>query len=195
MNPAAAFNPLAATPGMSSIGAVAGFPQTGFPQTGGISQLGQPAYGGLQSQSGISPQQLQLASVLASQAAIPQLLGVPPIAAAFNNPVLHAVLQNPVLAAALQNQLTVALQQIAQQAGSQYGPQAGSPFGQQPGSPWGQQQQIGSPFGQGLPLAPQSWVGQNGILGGGQPFGQVHPLLAQLNARQFQSPGVSPWGY
>jgi hypothetical protein len=74
---------------------------------------------------------------------------------------------------------------VAQYYQSQY-PQSGygnvSPFGQ-----------MGSPFGQtGYPLAPQSWIGQQGI-GGGSPFGQGNPLLSQLAGRGFQGHGVSPW--
>jgi hypothetical protein len=69
--------------------------------------------------------------------------------------------------------------------------QQGIPYGQQI-SPFGAQ---GLPYGQmiGSPLAPQTWVGQAGQFGGGQPFGQINPL-AQLGARQFHTPGISPWG-
>jgi hypothetical protein len=70
--------------------------------------------------------------------------------------------------------------------------QGGSPFGQI-GQPYGQQQ-----YGQqiGYPLAPQTWVGQPGLFGGGQGFGQFNnPQLSQLGFRPFQVPGISPWGY
>jgi len=75
------------------------------------------------------------------------------------------------------------------QIGSPFGQlgqqQFGSPYGQAVGSPYGQ---TGSPFGQtGLPLAPQTWVGQ------GQPFGHMNPLAAYATARLFQTPGISPW--
>jgi hypothetical protein len=124
-------------------------------------------------QSFINPQQLQQASLLALQ-----------------NPLLAAsVLNNPLIAAALHSQ-----------AASPYGvPQAGfqSPslypqIGQM-GSPFGQ---MGSPFGQiGFPLAPQSWIGQGGFLGGAQGLGPLHSLQSQLMPRPFQAQGLSPWGY
>jgi len=60
-------------------------------------------------------------------------------------------------------------------------------FGGQGISPFGQP---GSPFNQiGMPLAPQSWVGQASQLG----FGQPNPvLLAQLTARALQAQGITP---
>jgi hypothetical protein len=87
-------------------------------------------------------------------------------------------------------------------------PPAFSPFGGQgiqhpqigyAGLPYGQQQpygQIPSPYSQlGSPLAPQTWIGQAGHLGGGQQHGQIHPLIqAQLAARALQV-GVSPWAF
>jgi hypothetical protein len=271
MNPATAMNPLAATLGLPL-------------PTAGIPQLGQTGYAGIPNYGSIHPQQLQLASLLASQAAIPQLLGLVPHQAtnwqnpyqapAFQSPWITAGLQNPLLTAGLQNPLfTVGLhnpllnpilaqqllgpqfglqpyspyqqigpfgspfgqqgspyqqvspfgqqvspfgqqgspyQQVSplgQQAspfgqqGLPFGQQPGLPYTQQPGLPYGQQQglpygqQQGLPYGQiGSPLAPQSWVGQSGQFGGGQPFGQIHPLLAQqLGARAFHTPGIAPW--
>jgi hypothetical protein len=114
--------------------------------------------------------------------------------------------------AAQQIAAQIAAQQIAAQQGSfgsQYGLQ--SPFGgqqtvynpQQSGfyPPMGQigfGGQSNSPFGQlgyspqsqlGGGLAPQSWVGQAGQLGGGQ----TNPiLLAQLTARALQAQGITP---
>jgi hypothetical protein len=74
------------------------------------------------------------------------------------------------------------------QVGSPFG-QIGSPFGQI-GSPYGQ---VGNPWAQGVSfLAPQTWVGQGGQLGGGIGYGQqLHPL-AYLGARGIQGGGV-PW--
>ncbi len=122
--------------------------------------------------------QLQLAAALAQQALVPQILGqhalgLSPVAG-IPNPIAAAVLANPLLAAGLQSPY-----------GGQLFQQQHSPYSQlgQPG---------GSPFGQiGIPLAPQSWIGQGGLQG----YGQVNPVLAQLAARAFQGQGVSPWGY
>jgi hypothetical protein len=142
-------------------------------------------------------QQLQLAALLASQTGGQQWGGQSPFMTGLQNPLsaigLHNPLpyqQNPFLSQhLLQNPL---LNPIVQQYyQSQQYPQIGygsvSPFGQ-----------VGSPFGQaGYPLAPQSWIGQQG-LGGASPFGQGHPLLSQLVGsplvgRGFQGHGVSPW--
>lgn len=193
INPA--LNPLAAIQGLSSY-ASAGSPQLG--------QQGVPNYVGL------NPLQ---APVLSN----------PWVTAGLQNPLLTAALQNPWFAIALQNQfipsagLPFGLQPNApyQQsvAFGQHQPPFGqispfaqqiSPYGQQ-GQPYGQQGvpypqqglpygQPGSPYGQfGSPLPPQTWVGQGGPFGGGQQYGQIHPLLAQLGARQFLTPGISPW--
>jgi hypothetical protein len=172
---------------------------------------------GISGYGGINPQQLHLATVLA-HAANPQQLGISggwqnPMAAigqqnpivqamqqqlvqqtlqnqlfqqALQNPLIAQVLQNPLVAQTLQNPLLNPI--VSQYYQSQY-PQIGiggqqSPFGQI-GSPFGQ---TGSPFGQ---LAPQSWVGQQG-LGGGSPFG--HPLLSQWGGgRGMQGHGLNPW--
>jgi hypothetical protein len=205
-NPAALINPLAAALAMTS-----------NQGTGAIPQTGQPSYPGYSNQGGINPQQLQLASLLASQAVISQLLGISPWATGLANPLLATAVpnNNPLLPAALQNpQLNAILaafghsmgQQSGYQPNSIYG-QTGSPYGQQTASPFGQTpspygQQIGSPFGQtgspfgqvGTPLPPQSWIGQGGPFGG-QQFGQGNPLQTQFGGRPFQTSGMSPWGY
>jgi len=197
INPAAGLNPLTATPGIS-------------PQLGPQSFAGNPIYGG------INPQQLHLAATLAAQTAISQLLGLSPAVnplqqmvgqqtpwagGGLQNPLLAGIQQHPLAMAGLQHPLLAALQ-------THQFPPAFSPFGGQglqhqlgyAGLPYGQQQpygQIPSPYGQlGLPLAPQTWIGQAGQLGGGQQHGQIHPLLqAQLAARALQAPGVSPWAF
>jgi hypothetical protein len=182
INPAATLNPLL---GQS-------------PFQGGVPQLAQTPYGLNPVQQGlINPQQLQLASLLASQ------LGISPVLVA-------SVLSNPLIAASLHSQVPqFGFQQpsVYPQAGQyppqlgqyppqigqyppqigQYPPQIGqypSQIGQYPpqigqmGSPFGQ---IPSPFSQiGYPLAPQSWIGQ------GVPFGQVHPFQQQLSPFQSQ---------
>jgi hypothetical protein len=81
----------------------------------------------------------------------------------------------------------LAAQPMVAQQGGLY-PQAGQiGFGGQAFQGLGQP---GSPFHQmGVPLAPQSWVGQAGQLGGGQ----ANPiLLAQLTARALQAQGIAP---
>jgi hypothetical protein len=186
INPA--LNPLAAIQGLSSC-ASAGNPQLG--------QQGVPNYVGL------NPLQVPV-------------LSNPWVTTGLQNPLLTAGLQNPWFTTALQNQfiptagLPFGLQPYApyQQSAAfaHHVPPFGqiSPFGQQI-SPYGQQglpygqpglpyQQQASLYGQlGSPLAPQSWIGQAGQFGGGQQYGQIHPLLAQLGARQFLTPGISPW--
>lgn len=141
------------------------------------------------------------------------LLANPLLAGVQQNPLQSAVAQTALLLSALQNQqnqIVAALQNpylnpiAAQSYGGQ--PQA---YGQQPfGNPllqqglgqqgfgqqgFGQQGFAHQGFGQGgYPLAPQTWIGQAGQPGG--QYGQVHPILAQLAARQFQAPGMNPWG-
>ncbi len=139
-------------------------------QAGGVPQMGQQSpYGPGLGQNPILQQQLQLASALASQAG-------------FQNPILAAILGNPLIAASL----------FSQGIGSPGGPQ----MGLQQHSLYPQIGQLGSPFGQsGYPLAPQSWIGQGGLLGAGQGFGQAHPFQSQLTQRPFQGQGFSPWGY
>jgi hypothetical protein len=159
------------------------------------------AYQGIAGMGGVNPQQLQLAQILAARAAISQLFGVSPWASGLHNPLTAGVLQNPLLQGGLENQLLTQILAQSQfgaqphfgnpqigQGVPQFG-QGGQPFGQF-GSPYGQ---IGSQYGQNLQtLAPQSWVGQQGLAGiPGQ--GQVHPLLAQLVARSFPGAGINPW--
>jgi hypothetical protein len=63
-------------------------------------------------------------------------------------------------------------------------------------NPLSQQHSPYSPVGQINPLlAPQSWVGQPGLLGGGQPFNPIHALASQLGPRPFPTAGISPWGF
>jgi hypothetical protein len=88
---------------------------------------------------------------------------------------------------------------LAQQFGSGAVPQYGSqPYALHPALGHLAQQfgQTGSPFGQTGPLlAPQSWVGQPGVYGGGHGLGQIHPLIAaqQMANRGLHGAGVSPW--
>ena len=212
INPATALNPLAATMGLPSIAQMGGMGQQGYgqqpwqqpfgQQSFGQQPYGQQPYGqqqlygqqpfGQNPGQGLIGPQLQLAAALASQAqqaAIPQLLGLQSLG--FQNPLLASLISNPLIAAGLHPSAL----------GSYIGPQLGfhqhSPFSQlaQLGQ-LGQLGQIGSPFGQpNYPLAPQSWIGQGGMLGGGQGFGAIHPLLSQLSGRPFQAQGISPWGY
>jgi hypothetical protein len=165
----------ASTMGLPSIPQMGGIPQTG--QQGYAQQpwQQQQPYGqqqlygqqpfGQNPGPGLVGPHLHLASALSS-------LGL-------QHPLLASLLSNPLIAAGL----------YPSALGSYTGPQ----FGLQPNSQMGQ---IGSQFGQApYPLAPQSWVGQGGLFGGGQGFGAIHPLLSQLAARSFQTQGFSPWGY
>jgi hypothetical protein len=111
----------------------------------------------------------------------------------------HSVLHQ--LAAQQLAQQIVAQQLAAQQIAAQQNPY-GQQFGLQPSlfnqqglmhpqvGQFGFGGQPGSPFNQiGVPLAPQSWVGQASQLG----FGQANPvLLAQLTARALQAQGIAP---
>jgi hypothetical protein len=170
--------------------------------------MGQPNYP--QSLASLNPlaAQQQLASILGAQN--PYGIGQNPIYGMLQNPLQqNPLLQNPLL----QNPWAIGLQTpqihplVAQALGLHHGlhnpllqQQGGigvSPFGQHPGygqqagygqqvgygsSPFGQ---IGSPFGQtGYPLAPQSWIGQPGLMA------QIHPLYQQLAARAFATPGI-----
>ncbi|HEX4227073.1 MAG TPA: hypothetical protein VHZ07_00270 [Bryobacteraceae bacterium] len=197
LNPAALINPLAAALGVTS-----------NPLTGGNQQVGQSSYPGFSAQGGINPQQLQLASLLASQTAIPQLLGMSPWATGLTNPMLAATLHNniPLLAAILQNPqlnpiLAAAIHSTGSQFGSQFGyqpnsmyGQGGSPYGQQTGSPFGQApsqygQQFGSPFGQSGSQYGQQFgspFGQSGSQYGqqtGSPFGQMGSPYGQIGSQ------------
>lgn len=206
-------NPLALNPlstGISGFGQHLG--AQGIPGYGGIHPQHLQQLQQLHQQA----QQLQLASLLGSQGIVPQGLGVSPLMTGLHNPMMTMGWQNPLTAIALQNPFAaIALQNplaaiglqnpilsqqnplysqglqnpllnpiLAQYYQSQY-PQIGyggvTQFGQ------------GSPFGQiGYPLAPQSWIGPQGVAGG-TPFGQTNPLLSQLTGRGFQGHGISPW--
>lgn len=209
INPAAALNALAASLNLSAMA-----------QAGGASQLGQHGYPGHAGQSGLGLQQ-QLAPAFLSQPAFPQPQGLQALATSFQNPLLASVLSNPLVLASLQNPaVSSILAALASSSSPQLGwqqqqqypqigqnnspfPQMGGPFGGQAGSPFGQQfgggfGQFGSPYSQiGSPfaLAPQSWIGQGGLYGGAQQFGQINPLLSQWSGRPFQASGISPWGY
>jgi hypothetical protein len=129
------------------------------------------------------------------------------------NPLQAALLGNP-LAAGMGNPYSSGYQNpMLNPVYAALNPWAGGLLGHQQYSPYSQMGQIGpqtgqfgsqfgqtSPYGQtsaysqiGYPLAPQSWIGQGGPYGGGQAFGQVHPLL-QTGGRPFQVPGFGSWG-
>jgi len=203
INPLAALNPLTANP----LAGYQGIPQSPF--------QGQQVYAGGANYGGGFPQlqypQLQYPQLQYPQAASlqnPLLQGGPQNGGSY----LHPLAVQQIVAQQIAAQQIAAQQLAAQQlaihhltqhlAAQQYGLQQPTQPGQQIGqypqlgqiglsgqqvSPYGQQT---SPFGQiGLPLAPQSWVGKGGQLGGGQP----HPaLLAQLTARALQAQGLTP---
>jgi len=213
INPTAAINPLAAMNpllGLSPIAQAGGIPQL---------QLGQLPYGQIPNQGLVNQQQqLQLASLLATQPQLASLLATQPQLASLlatqpqlasllaTQPLLTAsLLSNPLIAASLHSQAlgayvvpqfglqqpTLLPQQIGPYGVPQFGLQQPTLLPQQigqMGSPFGQ---IGSLFGQiGYPLAPQSWIGQGGQFGGVP----VYPFQSQLGPRPFQGLG-SPWGY
>ena len=120
-------------------------------------------------------------SPMAQVAGIPQAgqspYGMNPIQSFINPQQLQLAsllaLQNPLLAASVLNNPLIAAGLHSQAPGPYGVPQ------------FGLQSQMGSPFGQtGFPPAPQSWIGQGGLLGGVQGF-----------PRLFQAQGPSPWGY
>ena len=143
-------------------------PQSGYwqnPLLAGLQQAGL--------QQGISPHSLlqQLAQQLAQQI-VAQQLAAQQIAAQ----------QAPFgLQPSLLNQQGIMYPQVGYPQVGQIG------FGGQGTSPFGQP---GYPFNQiGMPLAPQSWVGQAGQAG----LGQTNPaLLAHLTARALQAQGIAP---
>jgi len=142
--------------------------------------------------AGISPQHLQLAQILASRAAVPQLSAAPPWTTGLNNPLLaSAVLQNPLIAATLDSQLLNPI--LAQtQFGAQpypfnpYMGQSVPQFGQN-GSPYGQIPpqfgQSSSPYGQ---IPPQ--FGQNS-----SPYGQIPPQFGQNSSPYGQMLAPQSW--
>ena len=117
-------------------------------QGAGIPQAGPSPYGMNPTQNGMNPTQSFINPQQLQQATL----------LALQNPLLAAsILNNPLIAAGLHSQ-------------------APGPYGV---PQFGLQSQMGSPFGQiGFPLAPQSWIGQGGLI-----------------PRPFQAQGPSPWGY
>ncbi len=204
----AALNPYAA----AALGFASNIPN------GGQYQGGQQGIQGL-NQSGINLQQLQLAALLASQGAIPQWPGQHnQFGGGLHNPLLNPQLAAAYFSAAQQLGYQPHQAYGQQQAGQNSG-QYASPYGQQQGLPsqnnpfqnnpfqnnpfqnnpfqnnfqnnpsYGQSQQYGAP------LAPQSWIGQQGVFGGAQPFGQNNPFANQWAQRPLPFQGNSPWGY
>jgi len=178
INSAAGWNPLTAyqpQPAYWQTPPILAALQQGGLQPGGLQQ------GGLQ--PGISAHSL-LHQLAAQQLAAQQL--AQHIAAQQMAAQQIAAQQNPYgqpfgLQPSLLNQQGLTHPQVGQIG---FGGQGISPFGQ-PGSPFNQ---MG--FNQiGVPLAPQSWVGQGNQLG----FGQTNPLLlAHLTARAIQAQGIAP---
>lgn len=181
----------------SALGAYPGFTnplQYGYPSLNPLTGLNPltAAYSQIPG-AGINPQQLQLAQILAARAAVPQLAGSP-WASALTNPLLSAAtLQNPFLGNVLENPI-LAHSQLGMQPGLHPYLSAISPYSGQ----------FGSPFGG---LAPQSWIGQQGLFGqqgfGQQGFGHqglygapgVHPLLSQLSGRGIHGAGMFPTAF
>jgi hypothetical protein len=164
INPAAAWNPVTAYQQQPAYWQnpllLAGLQQTGLQQPG--------------LQQGMSPHSLlhqlaaqQLAAQQLAQQIVAQQLAAQQIAAQ----------QAPFgLQHSLLNQQGLMYPQVGQIG---FGGQGISPFGQ-PGYPFNQN---------GMPLAPQSWVGQAGQVG----LGQTNPvLLAHLTARALQAQGIAP---
>lgn len=194
----------ALNPGINPLASLGGYAAS----PAGFTQWGQQGYPGGAIYSQIHPQQLQLAALAAQAAQAAQLYGIQnPLQTAWHQQQLlaQAALQNPYAASILQNILATGGMQnpygpqqnpfvqqnpylnpiLAQQYGGVYGPQVGG-LQHLPHTQYGQ---IGTPYGQINPaLAPQSWVGQGGQLGG-----QMNPLVQQLAARQF-NPGYGGWG-
>lgn len=144
---------------------------------------GQGYAGGIPGYGAIHPQHLQLAAMIAAQQSLPQLAALAQLTGLTQNPILSGILQNPLAAHLYSQQLQAAT------GGHQLSPygQAGNPWAQQAGNPYAQQ---GNPWAQQtLPLAPQTWVGPGGQIGQ-----QIHPLLAQLVARQLAGAGIAGFG-
>jgi len=201
-------NPLAA-----AFGAYPGVPAT-FGQQ--FAPQGYQGFSGIPNYGGISPQQLQLASALASQLAqinAQSPFNNPwqtPFSGGFQHPFANAGLQNPIQ----QNPLVQNPWQGGAQLNPQLNPQAnpmfnpalaqlaatlGPQLGLQAYSPYAQQQQPYQQTGYAqTQLAPQSWVGQGQGFAGqgfaGQGQGQIHPLILQTLARAIQNQGITPWG-
>lgn len=203
-------NPLATMQTINPITSVLG----GSSPFGSLSQLGQTGFPGTSGQQGLNPQQLQLASLLASQASIPQMFGQshlgqnpynlgqnpwitgglqnplqnPLLTAGLQNPLLTAGLQNPLLTAGLQNPLlTAGLQNPLLTAGLQnplLNPWLQQQFGLQPFQHSHHQQ-----FGQGLQQFGQTPYGQTSPYGQiGSPYGQQGLPFGLLQTLQQQQP-------
>jgi hypothetical protein len=169
---------------------------------------------------GINPQQFQGAGIYGQQGQSPFTAGLNPLATGLQHPLLHHLLQHHLAQAALQNPLLGAIggyginpQQLqgAGMFGQPFGGGLANPLLQHPLAQLALQNpllaagvqnpmlnpmlaQQGWPQQQiGYPLAPQSLIGQGGQYGGGQAFGQIHPL-AQLALRSLGAPSPSPWG-
>ena len=187
MNPAAAlYNPLGigAGSGIGQAGSLIGSSHAGSPYGG--SPYGGSPYGiGAQ-----QAQQLQAAAILVAQTGNPQLAAaLYGQAALLANPFIAPGLQN----GGIQNPLFGGINNPFQSApyGNPWGGALGNPIlgagfqnpglnpfhaVQQPfgGAPLGFSQPVQSLYGQsGYPLAPQSWIGQPGLLGAGiRPYQQ-----------------------
>jgi len=177
--------PSAINPVVAALNAILGL--SPIAQGAGIPQAGPSPYGMNPFQSFINPQQMQQASSPYGMSPTPSFINPQQLQLAallgLQNPLLAAsVLSNPLIAAGLHSQVP--------------GPYGVPQFGLQSPSLYPPLGQMGSPFGQiGFPLAPQSWIGQGGLPGGGQGFGPLHALQSQLIPRPFQAQGPSPWGY
>lgn len=169
-----------------------GLPSTAFqpsfnPAVAGQPQMN-PGIGGF----GIYPHPFQGVGIAGQLGLLQQLLALNPLAAAgLQNPALAAGLQHPPAQVPWQNPLLAYQgwpQQQAQFGYPQQQPQSGYPQQQPQFQGWPQQQPQ-----TGYPLAPQSLIGAGGM---GQPFGQIHPqvaqLLAQVGLRPATSYGMSP---
>jgi hypothetical protein len=167
----------------------AGFQGALNPYTAG-QITGQQGYlGGVPGYGAIHPQHLQLAAMIAAQQGLPQLAAL----AQLQNPILGGILQNPLVAHLYAQQLQPQIQGgLTGHQMSPYG-QLGNPYTQLGNPYWQQQnpyaQQVNPWAQQGLPLAPQTWVGAGSQIGQ-----QIHPLLAQLAARQLAGPGITGIG-
>ena len=187
-----------------------GLPYTAFQPSFNPAVAGQPQVNPGIGGYGIYPHPFQGVGIAGQLGLVQQLLALNPLGAAgLQNPLLAAGVQHPLAQVPWQNPL-LAYQGWPQQQ-AQFGyPQQQAQFGypqQQPQFGYPQQQaQLGYPQQQpqfqswpqqqpqtGYPLAPQSLVGAGGM---GQPFGQIHPqvaqLLAQVGLRPATSYGMSP---
>jgi hypothetical protein len=168
-------------------------PATSNPLAGNAGSWGVPQGYGIPTYGGISPQQLQLASALASQAA--QMFGLSPLSGGWQQNAGWQ--QNPYLAAGLQGQgLQQGLQQGPQQNPQQFNPLlnpvlAGQQIGLNP--LLAGQQQIGL-----NPYNPQQQIGHLGSVFGQQqvsPYAQYNNPFGQQQVSpfaQYNNPFVQP---